>query len=182
MRYTSIIRELMTRIDFHSKNAAPGLDAPLLEGLTQMQAGEWQVNGEENLPNATVANINVQETAGKASASIAILFSTSRDKGFVQLTDSADTVGLVDWGEKVMDALCTKPSDGQPDQLLVPHNTDGTLAPCGGMGTLLGMPFEMSLKMARITDLSYTAEVEIRFTPVLTARANRRRTPIAKLE
>ena len=181
MRYASIVRELMTRLDFHSKLSAPGLTAPLLEGLKQMQAGEWRVAGDENLPSATVVDAKVEETPGRATGTVSILFSTARDQGFVQLEDTEDKCGLVDWAEKLMDALQTKPSDGQPDRFLIPHNTDGTLLPCGGIGSLLTVEFNLGMKMANISDLSYTAQIDVHFTPVLTARANRRKTPVAGL-
>ena len=174
---------MITRLNFHSKSTAPGsnISAPILAGMTINQSGEWEVTGEENLPCVRTIDLNVTEFAGKSTASISMLLSTKREQGFVQLTDTPDVSGLIDWLERVFDAIETKPSDGKPDSYLIPHNEDGSLMAIGGTGALLTTEFSLSAKMAQISDLSFTMQLDLAFTPVLTRVANRRSTPIAKL-
>lgn len=180
MRYTSIVREVFTRLLFHAKHPAHGSVGaqPLLDGLKVRASGVWKVDGVSDLPRLTMIDLEVAEKPGAATGNITLFLSTKTKHGWVSLEDTE--VGLVEWCERVLDAIDTKPSDGRPDQLLWAHNLDGSLLQSGGQPVqLLPKEFTISTRMAELTDVSLTMQIDLSFEPTLSRRASRRATPIA---
>jgi hypothetical protein len=180
MRYVSIVREVLTRLSFHASNVAPMFSAPLLDGMIIRTSGEWRIDGDADLPRVSVIDLNASESPGKAYGKISLFLSTKNKHGFVKITDSGVN-GVFDWMEKLMDAVETAPSTGMPDAMLTPHNEDGTAASTLPCVTLLPSEISWDCKMAEITDLSFTMQLDISFTPTMTRRASRRATPIASI-
>ena len=178
MRYTSIIREVLTRLQFHNTTPLTGQANALLADLKVKKSGEWRIDGDADLPRLAVIDMEVTEIPGKASLTITLFLSTKRKLGWV--TDSDDGTGaMADWIERVMDAVEIRPSDGASDQLLRAHNPDGTLMLVNGQPVdLLATQFEWNAKMLQITDLAFTYQLDLLITPPLSRRATRRTNPI----
>ena len=174
MRYTSIVREVLTRMNFHAAHL-------LLEGLNVKKVAEWRVDGDKDLPRLTLIDLNFTESPGRSTAKLTLFLSTKRKDGYVSLTDER-TPGLIDWAERVLDAIETKPSDGSPDPFLCAHTPDGDAVLTGTLPVqLLPVPLEWDVRMAEINDSSFTLQLDLSFKPALTRTASRRATPIPPL-
>lgn len=172
MRYASILREVQFRLEYHSR-------ATLLTGLKIKKAGEFRIEGTVDLPQLCMIDLEAAEQPGRASAQLTMFLKTKRKDDWFKLTDEGPN-GLIDWMERVMDAVETKPSDGTPDGFLFAHNLDGTqLLVTGNPIQLLPNEISWTAKMAEVTDLSFTMQLDMVFTQTLTRRATRRTRPLA---
>jgi hypothetical protein len=174
MRYVSVLREILIRLNYHS-------NSELLHGLNIKRPGEFRLDGEADIPMITLFDFNVSESPGKATGRVSMLLRTKRKDEWVKLTDEGRN-GLVDWMERVQDAIETRPSDGIAELMLTPHNTDGTLkldVAGNPLPPLLPVEINWDNKMAEITDLSFTMQLDLIFYPTMTRRATRRTRPIA---
>lgn len=179
MRYSDIVREVLNRLTFHATQMPPNWSEqqPLLHGLKIRASGEARIDGDKDLPRLTIIDLNVTEKA-QPFGGVTLFLDTKPKHGWVRQVDDA-TLGLVDWTERVMDAIDTKPSDGKPDKRLIRHNADGTLyAPAGSPIELLPEDFEFDIRMAELSDTSLKMQIEVLFKPTITKKASRRSTPV----
>jgi hypothetical protein len=174
MSYLAILRELKVRLDHHTKGE-------LLAGLKIKKAGDWRVDGQVDLPQLTLIDIAATDLRGTSNGTISMFLTVSKDHDWLKETDDAPN-GLIDWAECIMDAIDTKPSDGNPDSLLIAHNPDGTpkLDGHGKERELLREASRFEMRMAEIREGSYTLQLDFVFSAVTAKRARRRSTPFPK--
>ena len=181
MRYGSILKEIWQRVNFHATTGVTiggVLQSPMLAGLNVKKSGEWRIDGDQDLPRFTICDLNATEIPGNANARLSMFLSTRRADDWFRSVDDG-TLGLIDWMELLMDAVETRPSDGQADQLLTVHNADGTAMFMGGQPfQLLTKELTWETKMAEINDLSMMMQVDLLFTPVMSRKPTRRSRPI----
>ena len=180
MIYSALAREVWTRLQFHAKNGI-GDAAPILDGLRIVKSGEFRIDQTKHLPIATLVDLTGREASGRGDGRLTLFLKTDRKHDWVRF-DGAETPGLLDWMEAIMDAVEIAPSTGQADPLLALHCDDGTaIADNHGQHlALLSEAFTWDYRMSEITDMSFLMELDIAFTLPKGRRANRRTSPVSR--
>lgn len=172
MNYTTILREIYQRLAYHAQPER------MLDGLKLRLSGEYRIEGADALPHFSFIDVNATDSRGRTTATLTAWLRVRREHGWLRDTDEGPA-GLVDWMELIMDAVETRPSDGQPDQLLVAHHADGTLR----LGAkrepveLLAEPFVWEVRMDEISNLCSTLQMNLIFTFAQPKRHSRRTPP-----
>jgi hypothetical protein len=175
MIYVNIVREIENRLNFHVN-----FKAKMLEGLTIRKSGEFRLDGDKDLPLLTMIDLATTDEIGAATGTVTFFLKTSRKHDWARMQNDLP-LGLIDWQELVQDALETRPSNLLPDQLLTAHDWDGALIldANGHQIPLLIEPYTWNCKMAEITDMSFTLQMDLAFKLVNSKRGLRRQTPIS---
>lgn len=180
MIYSALAREVWTRLQFHAKTGL-GDAVPILDGLRIVKSGEFRIDQSKHLPIVTLVDFTGRESSARGDGRLTLFLKTERKHEWVR-TDGAETPGLLDWMEAIMDAVELAPSTGQPDLLLTLHRDDGTVLPDnhGQPLALLSEPLTWDYRMSEITDMSFLMELDIAFTLPKGRRANRRTSPVPR--
>lgn len=178
MIYVAAAREVWTRLKFHTTKPITGEERPLLEGLKAVKSAEFRVDKTDSLPLASLVDLTGREPAGHSEARVTMFLKTDRKKDLFAHDPSAGP-GLLEWLERLQDAVETAPSSGQVDKLLTLHKADGTPALVNGRPyELLSEAFTWDFRMSEITELSFMMELDVVFTVPRGDRGNRKVSPI----
>lgn len=172
MLHSLVIREITLRLQHGMRNGGP------LQALKLKKAGTLSVEGENDLPQVTLLDMQVQSKGGSSASTINCWLRTSRKYDWVRMEDD-DKMGLIDWMEAIMDAIETKPSDGLPDNLLVAHTSDFKIRPDrnGQEYALLTEGFVWNTSMTEINNLNFTLQMDLSYKQPDTQRGRRRVSP-----
>lgn len=178
MIYVAVAREIWTRIKFHTEKSSTDGE-PLLQGLKLVKSGDFRVESAKNLPLATLVDLTGREVAGRAETRVTLFLKTDRKNDWVTLEPNGKQ-GLLDWLERLMDAVETAPSTGEVDKLLTLHKADGTVILDRNQQPLwvLSDPFTWDFRMSEITDLSFMMELDLVFNVPRGDRGNRANSPV----
>lgn len=174
MIYPAIAREIFTRLTFHNTKSI-GDAPPILLGLRVTKSGDFKIIGDKDLPEATLVDLASSERPGNTSGRVTLFLKTRKKADWVSLDPDAPA-GLLDWLDRVLDAIETAPSTGQADPRFIVHKLDGTAVKDanGADLTLLSEDFQFEVRMSEITEMSFMMEIDVTFVIPLGRRANRR--------
>lgn len=184
MIYVAALREIWNRLNlqalpYNSSNPKPN---GLLYGLHVKPNGEYRVDGEKDLPQLSMTELEAGDGEAKTDGNVTMFLRTSRKHGWVSMRPT-DKDGLFNWAEKVLDAIEISPSTGKSDALLHLHKADGTAILKDGLHiALLNETFTTQIRMSEITDLSFLAEITIKFNAANTRRSTRRSTIVSNAD
>jgi hypothetical protein len=150
------------RIDYHAQAGG------LLEGLKVDREGKSEVDGVDDLPYVQWFSISDEEGHGPGAGTgvrmerkLLLMVAAKRDYGMFRRdpTDTSAGVGVMEWLDRVRDAIETKADGtGESDPLL-----DGTQS----------RPILTAIRESAISDLSFTLMLEVTLTIESVCRATR---------